>query len=128
MLEELQLELNEILKGNQNYKSEDQISAMKNLTKLYKGWGKVVKFYNDYTRMIQEWYLEAEYKSIQGEELKILTPIQMLQRLPIVHGQVKAGNTSENLIYEICQVIYSLYQEKEITKKVYNNIMSPIKL
>ena len=128
MLEELQLELNEILKGNQNYKSEDQISAMKNLTKLYKGWGKVVKFYNDYTRMIQEWYLEAEYKSIQGEELKILTPIQMLQRLPIVHGQVRAGNTSENLIYEICQVIYSLYQEKEITKKVYNNIMSPIKL
>ena len=102
MLEELQLELNEILKGNQNYKSEDQISAMKNLTKLYKGWGKVVKFYNDYTRMIQEWYLEAEYKSIQGEELKILTPIQMLQRLPIVHGQVRAGNTSENLIYEIC--------------------------
>ena len=128
MLEELQLELNEILKGNQNYKSEDQISAMKNLTKLYKGWGKVVKFYNDYTRMIQEWYLETEYKSIQGEELKILTPIQMLQRLPIVHGQVRAGNTSENLIYEICQVIYSLYQEKEITKKVYNNIMSPIKL
>ena len=128
MLEELQLELNEILKGNQNYKSEDQISAMKNLTKLYKGWGKVVKFYNDYTRMIQEWYLEAEYKSIQGEELKILTPIQMLQRLPIVHGQVRAGNTSENLIYEICQVIYSLYQEKEITKKVYNNRMSPIKL
>ena len=128
MLEELQLELNEILKGNQNYKSEDQISAMKNLTKLYKGWGKVVKFYNDYTRMIQEWYLEAEYKSIQGEELKILTPIQMLQRLAIVHGQVRAGNTSENLIYEICQVIYSLYQEKEITKKVYNNIMSPIKL
>ena len=128
MLEELQLELNEILKGNQNYKSEDQISAMKNLTKLYKGWGKVVKFYNDYTRMIQEWYLEAEYKSIQGEELKILTPIQMLQRLPIVHGQVRAGNTSENLIYEIRQVIYSLYQEKEITKKVYNNIMSPIKL
>ena len=128
MLQELQLELNEILKGNQNYKSEDQISAMKNLTKLYKGWGKVVKFYNDYTRMIQEWYLEAEYKSIQGEELKILTPIQMLQRLPIVHGQVRAGNTSENLIYEICQVIYSLYQEKEITKKVYNNIMSPIKL
>ena len=128
MLEELQLELNEILKGNQNYKSEDQISAMKNLTKLYKVWGKVVKFYNDYTRMIQEWYLEAEYKSIQGEELKILTPIQMLQRLPIVHGQVRAGNTSENLIYEICQVIYSLYQEKEITKKVYNNIMSPIKL
>ena len=52
----------------------------------------------------------------------------MLQRLPIAHGQVKAGNTSENLIYEICQVIYSLYQEKEITKKVYNNIMSPIKL
>ena len=52
----------------------------------------------------------------------------MLQRLPIVLGQVKAGHISENLIYETCQVIYSLYQEKEISKKVYNNIMSPIKL
>ena len=40
-------------------------------------------------------------KSIAGTELKILTPKQMLQRLPIVLAQVKAGNNSENLLNEI---------------------------
>ena len=47
----------------------------------------------------------------------------MLQRLPIALAQVKAGNNSENLLKEIRQIIYSLYQSKEITKKVYNNLM-----
>ena len=42
--------------------------------------------------------------------------------------QVEAGNTSENLLNEIKQITYSLYQEKEITKKVYNNIMNSITL
>ena len=52
----------------------------------------------------------------------------MLQRLPISLAQVKAGNTFENLLNEIRQIIYSLYRAKEITKKVYNNIMNSIKL
>ena len=52
----------------------------------------------------------------------------MLQRLPIALAQVKAGNTSENLLNEIRQIIYSLYPEKEITKKVYKNILDSIKL
>ena len=51
----------------------------------------------------------------------------MLPRLPIAFAQVKAGNTSENLLNEIRQIIYSLYQAKEITKKVYKN-MNSIKL
>ena len=55
------------------------------------------------------------------KHLKILTPKQMLQRLPITLAQVKAGNTAE-----IRQIIYSLYRAKEITKKVYNNIMNSI--
>ena len=67
-------------------------------------------------------------KSTQGKGLKILTPKQMLQRLPIVLAQVKVGNTSENLLNEIRQIIYSLYRAKEITKKVYNNIMNSIKV
>ena len=46
----------------------------------------------------------------------------MLQRLPIALSQVKVGNTPENLLKEIRQIIYFLYQEKEITKQVYNNI------
>ena len=52
----------------------------------------------------------------------------MLQRLPIALAQVKTGKTSENLINKIRQIIYSLYQEKEVTKKVYNNIMNSIKM
>ena len=52
----------------------------------------------------------------------------MFQRLPIALAQVKAGNTSENLLNEIKQMIYSLYRVKEITKKVYNNIMNSIRL
>ena len=52
----------------------------------------------------------------------------MLQKLPIALTQVKAGNTFESLLNEIRQIIYSLYRAKEITKKMYNNIMNSIKL
>ena len=59
-------------------------------------------------------------------KLKVLTPKQMLQRLPIVLAQVKAGNNSENLLNEIRQIIYSLYQTKEINENVYNNLMKKL--
>ena len=116
-------ELNEMLKGNPNYKSEDQISAIKNIRKLYNGREKVTKFY-DYMRMVAE----AKYKSNHGEGLKIFTPTQVLQKLPTGLAQVKAGNTSENILNEIRQIIYFLYRAKEITKKVYNNIMNSVKV
>ena len=61
-------------------------------------------------------------------KLKILTPKQMLQRLPIALAQVKPGNNSESLSNEIRQIVYSLYQSKQITKKVYNNIIKSIQL
>ena len=73
---------------------------------------------------------KALHKSKQieskGTGLKILTPKQMLQRLPIALTQVKAGNNSEILINEIRQIAYSLYQSKQITKKVCNNIIKSI--
>ena len=53
----------------------------------------------------------------KGKGLKILTPKQMLQRFPIGSAQVKAGNTSESLLNEIRQMLSSLYQSKQITKK-----------
>ena len=62
-------------------------------------------------------------ESQKGEGLKILIPNQMLKRLPIALAQVKAGNNSESLLNEIRQIVYSLYRSKEITKKVYNNII-----
>ena len=52
----------------------------------------------------------------------------MLQRLPIALAQAKAGNISESLLNEIIQAIFYLYWEKEITKKVYNNIMNLMKV
>ena len=60
--------------------------------------------------------------------LKILTPKQMLQRLPIALAEVKSDNTSENLLNEVREIICPLYRATEITKKVYNNIMNSIKL
>ena len=53
----------------------------------------------------------------------MLTPKQILQRLPIALAQVKAGNNSESVINEIRQIVYSLYQSREITKKVNNSII-----
>ena len=50
----------------------------------------------------------------------------MLQRLPIALAQVKAGNNSESLLNKISQILYSLYQSKQIAKKVYNNIIESI--
>ena len=71
---------------------------------------------------------EAKTKATIGTGLKILTPKQMLQRLPIALAQVKAGNNSENLLNEIRQIVHSLYQSKGITKKVCNNIIKSIQL
>ena len=56
----------------------------------------------------------------------MLTSKQMLQRLPIALAQVKAGNNSKSLLNEISQIVCSLYQSKQITKKVYNHIIESI--
>ena len=71
---------------------------------------------------------QVSKESQEGKGIKILTPNQMLKRLPIALAQVKAANNSESLLNEIRQIVYSLYQSKEITKKVYNNIINSIKV
>ena len=71
---------------------------------------------------------EAKTKATKETGLNILIPEQMLQRFPIALAQVKAGNNSESLLNEIRQIVYSLYQSKQITKKVYNNIIKSIQL
>ena len=93
---------------------------------LYKARTEVIKFYDDYSSMMSE--AKAKAKTTKGTGLKILTPKQMLQRLPIALAQVKAGNNSESLLNEIRQIVYSLYQSKQITKKVYNNIIKSINI
>ena len=60
--------------------------------------------------------------------LKMLTPTQMLQRLPIAPAKVKLGNISENLLNKIWQMISVLHRAKEITKTVYSSIMNSLKI
>ena len=70
----------------------------------------------------------AANNSKHRKGLKRLSAKQMIQRLSIALAQLKVGSTSRNLLNEIHQIIYPLYQQKEITKKVYNNIMNSVKL
>ena len=93
---------------------------------LYNARKEGIKFYDDYSLMMSEAKSKAKQSETKGNGLKILTPKRMLQRLPIVLAQVKAGNNSQNLLNEIGQIIYSLYQPKVITKKVYNNIINSL--
>ena len=96
---------NEITTGNPKTKSRDQLYTTKNIKNLYNSREKVLKLYNDYAKIISE----AMYEEKQGTGIKILTPKQMLQRLPIALAQVKGDNNSENLLNEIRQIVYSLY-------------------
>ena len=62
----------------------------------------------------------------QGLDLKILTPDQMLSRLPISLAQLKAGNNSEKLKNEIRQLLYSLYRSKKLTKQLCKSLVDVI--
>ena len=65
-------------------------------------------------------------KQQKGQGLKILTPNQMLNRLPIALARLQAGNSSNKLKNEIRQLLYSLYRSKNMTKQVYNNLINYI--
>ena len=75
---------------------------------------------------IVEKILKFNEQNQQGQGLKILTPNQMLSRLPIALAQLQAGNNSNKLKNEIRQLLYSLYRSKNMTKQVYNSIMNYI--
>ena len=64
------------------------------------------------------WKILDLNKQLKGKGIKILTPEQMLQRIPVALSQVNADDTSENLINKIRQITFSLYREKKVTKKV----------
>ena len=78
--------------------------------------------------MLSDANYDAKQNETKGSGLKILTTKQMLQRLPIALAHLKAGNNSESFLNEIRPIVYSLYQSKQITKKVYNNISKSIQL
>ena len=115
--------LNIIRKGNKNANPKNTLA---NINIHFNARNNAIKFIQDYGSMI----LEAKNlaKEQEGTGLKILTPNQMLKRLPRALAQINAGNNSESLLHEVRQIVYSLYQSKEITKKVYNNIINSIKV
>ena len=75
---------------------------------------------------IVEMILELNSEKQLGSGLKILTPNQMLSRLPITLAQLKAGNNSEKLKNEIRQLLYSLYRSKKLTKQLYKSLIDII--
>ena len=70
--------------------------------------------------------LEFNKQNQSGQGLKMLTPNQMLSRLPISLAQLKAGNNSEKLKNEIRQLLYSLYRSKKLTKQLYKSLIDII--
>ena len=93
--------LNLIRIGNKN---ENQKRNLVNINIFYNARDNAIQFIRDYGGMI----LEAKKQAFEeqfGQGLKILTPNQMLKRLPIALAQVKAGNNSESLLNEIRQIL-----------------------
>ena len=68
----------------------------------------------------------AKRREHEGKGLKILTPEQMLSRLPILLAQLKSGNNSEKLKSEIRQLLCSLYRSKKLSKTMYKHLMNAI--
>ena len=121
----LKSDLNEIARGSK--KSENKKITIKNVKNLYNSRQKIIDLLHDNSRIRSEAIYKANKKTT-GIALKLLTSKQMLQRMSIPLVQVKAGNNSEDLLNEIRQIVYALYQSKEIIRKVYNDIIKSIQL
>ena len=106
-------------------KNANQKKVLASINIHFNARNNAIKFIEDYGSMIVEAKRLAKQ---EGTGLKILTPNQMLKRLPIALAQIKAGNNSESLLNKIRQIVYSLYRSKEINKKVHNNIIKSIKV
>ena len=90
------------------HEDDEKLERLDNIVKIVKG------------------ILNFNKQNQQGKGLKILTPNQMLRRLPMTLAQLKAGNNSNKLKNEIRQLLYSLYRSKNMTKQVYNNLINYI--
>ena len=80
---------------------KEQKNVLYNIEAFYNVRNEAFKFYDDYSLIMSE----AKIKATKGKGLKILTPTQMLQRLPIALAQVKTGKNSESLLNEINQIL-----------------------
>ena len=102
-LEDLEIKIKEISK------EEIEIEKPYNIVK-------VVEKILDFNKIEQQ----------EGQGIKILTPNQMLNRLPIALAQLKAGSNSNKLKNEIRQLLYSLYRSKNMTEQIYKSLIGII--
>ena len=123
--EEFLKKLNEVKIGK---KIDEQKDVINNLDKFYHSREEVFNFFGDYTGMMFDSSYQAKPDETKRTGFQILTPKQMFQRLPIALAQVKTGNNSKVLLNKIRPIVCSFHQSKEITKKVYNNIIKSIQI
>ena len=120
--------LNKLTNRKIGKKTAYQKEVIDNLNKFYHSREEIINFFRDYIEILSDANYDAKQNKIEGTGIKILSPKEMLQRLPIALAQVKVGNNSESLLNEIRQIVYSLCQSKQITKKYtitsnpFNNI------
>ena len=109
--------VNEIVRFNSgtrpktSEKRQNKKDTFENLKALYEGRQKVIEAFQSGIFSINKTE-GTGFSDHRQSNLKILTPKQTLQRLPIVLAQVEAGNTPENLLNKIRQIVYSLYRAK----------------
>ena len=82
-------------------KTLEQNKVINKLKKFYNSREEFFNFFRDYVEMLSDANDDAKNNETKWKGLKILTPKQMLQRLPIALAKVKAGNNSESLLNEI---------------------------
>ena len=111
-------------RSQEKKKKKEKEIVLENLYKFWEGREKVLDAFQSKIFSIKS--KGAGILNPDHSKLKILTYKQMLERLPIALAQVKTGNNSESLLNEIRQIVYSFCQSKQITKKVYNNIIKSI--
>ena len=87
-------EFSRIKSGNQKQKSEMQLYAIRKIKSLYDSRQKIIDLFNNYWKIKSESIYRSKHGKTKGKVLKVLTHKQILQRLPIVLAQVKAGNKS----------------------------------
>ena len=111
-----------------NPEKKQEKDVLKSLYNLFEGRQRILDAFDSKIFPIKIEDIGFSDKMSDHFDVKILTPKQMFQRLPVALAQVKAGDNSEYLLNEIRQIVYSLYQSKEITKKVYNNTIKSIQI
>ena len=111
---------------NQVYSINKTLTKIKNVVKNVPKDDPLKPEGNEKIIDIVERILELNSKNQLGIGLKMLTPNQMLSRLPISLAQLKAGNNSEKLKNEIRQILYSLHRSKKLTKQLHKSLIDII--